>query len=68
MTVHDLGICMRLEAISDPFDAHRFVELKFQIPECGEVAGGGELRLRIAPRDAVHFMLGDKFYIHLRSL
>jgi len=68
MSNHDLGICMRLMMISNAFDAGKFVELRFVIPECGEIAGGGELTLRIDAIDAHAYMLGDKYYIHLRSL
>ena len=68
MSSHDLGVCMRLKSISNTFDAGKFVELSFVIPECGEIEGGGELTLRINPLDAPAYMLGDKYYIHLRSL
>jgi len=70
MTTHELGICMRLMAISKPFDAGRYVELKFVIPECGEVAGGGDLTLRVDAIDHVGrvWMLGDEYYITMRSL
>ena len=68
MSSHDLGICMKLKSISRVFDAGKFVELSFVIPECGEIEGGGELLLRINPMDATAYMLGDKYYIHLRSL
>ena len=68
MSTHDLGICMKLVAISNPFDADHFVELKFRIPECGEITGGGSLLLRIDETEAKQYMLGDTYYIHLRSL
>lgn len=68
MSNHDLGICMALMQISVPFDAGKYVELRFVIPQCGEIAGGGELTLRIDALDAPAYMLGDKYYIHLRSL
>jgi hypothetical protein len=59
---------MKLKAISNPFNAGKFVELKFIIPECGEVTGGGMLTLCVSPEDAKLYMLGDKYYVHLRSL
>ena len=67
MSTHDLGICIKLVAISNPFDADHLVELKFRIPECDDVAGG-DLLLRVNAESAKKYMLGDTYYIHLRSL
>jgi len=67
MSSHDLGICMKLVAISNPFDANKLVELKFRIPECDPVSGG-ELRLRVDLESAKKYMLGDKYYIRLSSI
>jgi len=68
MSTHDFGICMKLKSISTVFDAGKFVELAFVIPACGEIEGGGELLLRINPREAPTYMLGDTYYFHLRSV
>jgi len=68
MSNHDLGICMKLKAISHPFSKGTLCELKFTIPECGEVVGGGMLTLLVSPEDAKRYMLGDGYYVHLRSL
>ena len=65
MSGHDLTICLTLKAIHT-LDAGTHVELKFVIPECGEVAGG-DLTLRVAPEAGERYMLGDRLVLHLRA-
>jgi len=57
---------MNLRAISAPFNAGETVELKFDIPACGEFADGGELRARIRASDASKWMLGDHYNIRIK--
>ena len=65
MSAHDLSICLTLKAIHT-LDAGTHVELKFVIPECGEVAGG-DLLLRVTPEAGTRYLLGDKLVLHLRG-
>ena len=65
MSGHDLTICLQLKAIHT-LDCGTKVELKFVIPECGEVAGG-DLLLRVTPEAGTRYLLGDKLVLHLRG-
>ena len=65
MSGHDLTICLELKAIHT-LDAGTHVELKFVIPECGDVAGG-DLILRVTPAAGERYLLGDKLVLHLRG-
>lgn len=66
MSGHDLTICLQLMAIHS-LDAGAHVELKFVIPQCGEV-DGGDLILRVSPEAGGRYLLGDKLVLHLRGL
>lgn len=65
MSSHDLTICMTLKSIHT-LNAGKHVELKFVIPQCGEV-DGGDLLLRISPEAGTRYMLGDKLTLHIRG-
>lgn len=61
----DINICGMLRDM-DSMDAGQFVECKFVIPRCGQVAGGGDLTLRLDAESAKLLMRGDHVSIHLR--
>jgi len=65
MSSHDLSICLTLKSIHT-LDAGTHVELKFVIPECGDVAGG-DMTLRMTPEAGERYLLGDKLFIHIRG-
>ena len=64
----DLGICCKLVSVSEPFLHGALIELVFHIPQCGEIEGGGEIAMRVSALDAPGWMVGDQYFIHLRSL
>lgn len=64
--LHTIHICLRLEQISAPMDAGKYCELRFSIPPCGEIAGGGELRWRVKATDAPLWFVGDEYHMRFR--
>ena len=62
---HDLFICLTLKSIHT-LDAGTHVELKFVIPQCGEI-DGGDMTLRVTPLEGSKYLLGDKLFIHARG-
>ena len=66
MSTHDLTFCLTLKAIHT-LDAGQRVELKFNVPPCGDIISG-DLILRLTPASAADkYMLGDKIFVHLRG-
>ena len=62
---HTASVDTRLESVSPPMDAGRFVELRFRLAECDDAAGGGELRLRVEAADAPLWMVGDEYHMRM---
>jgi hypothetical protein len=66
VSTHDLTFCLTLKAIHT-LDAGQRVELKFNVPPCGDIVSG-DLILRLTPASAADkYMLGDKIFVHLRG-
>lgn len=69
---HDVGglhVCMRLERISEPFNAGKVVALKFKLSNCPKAdLHGGELELLIPVTEASRYMLGDEFSLRIRMI
>jgi len=66
VSTHDITICLTLKAIHT-LDAGTHVELKFVIPQCGEI-DGGDMTLRLTPASAgERYMLGDRLFVHMRG-
>jgi len=65
MLTHRISICAILRLISEPFDNNTTVELKFVLPSCGEIAGGGDITLRIVSSDRALYMVGDQYTMQL---
>lgn len=62
-----VDVCCDLMSVSSPFNDAAWVEIRFAIPPCGTVVGGGELAFRIRASDAEDWMTGEKFFMHLRN-
>jgi hypothetical protein len=52
---------MTLRHISEPFNDGKIVELTWQLPQCGEISGGGEMTWRVDATDRTLYMVGDQY-------